>query len=301
MAAAEDLARDFSAEGATWGRGPGDLPFLTIETRQCAARVTPYGAHVCAWTPAGQTTSALFLSPRAVFAPGRAIRGGVPICFPWFANHPTDPAKPAHGFARTQRWRVTDLIADETGQVHLALRLAADDVTRTLWDAEFVATFTVSLGTALRMTLEVANEGARDIVYESALHTYLAVGDVEQVRITGLEDTRFIDKVDGGRERRAGRAPLTLTGDTDRVYLDTTATCVVDDPVLHRRIHVEKRNSSTTVVWNPGAAKAQSIPDIGESWRHFICVETANTSPHAVRLPPNARHTTTAHLTLPPR
>jgi glucose-6-phosphate 1-epimerase len=300
MPALDDLARDFSAEGATWERGPGGLPFLTIETARCAARVTPYGAHVCEWAPAGQGP-VLFLSPRAVFAPGTAIRGGVPLCFPWFAAHPSDPAKPAHGFARTRAWEMVDVIADETGQVHVGMRLAADAATRALWDAEFEASFTISFGTTLTMTLAVENVSAREIRYETALHTYLEVGDVEQVRLRGLEGAPFIDKVDGGREKRSGAEPLALAGDTDRVFAGTTAACVVDDPVLRRRIRVEKRGSDSTVVWNPGREKGEAVADIGEAWQRFVCVETANCGPHAIRLAPGDRHAMTASLSVLPR
>lgn len=277
------------------------MTFVVVETERCHARLTPYGAQLCQWTPAGQPASALFLSPRAVFTEGKAIRGGVPVCFPWFGNHPTDRTKPAHGFARTRMWEMADVIADETGQVHVGLRLTDDAATRALWDAEFEASFTISFGTTLTMTLAVENLGAREIAYESALHTYLHVGDVEQIRISGLEDTPFIDKVDGRREKRSAADPLALTGDTDRIFAATTAACVVDDPVLRRRIRVEKRGSATTVVWNPGAAKGEAVPDIGEAWRRFVCVETANCAPHTTQLAPGARHAMTAHLAVTAR
>ena len=300
MATLDDLVRAFSADGVRWERGPGDLPFLVIETSHCTARLTPYGAHVCEWTPAGQTSPVLFLSPRAVFAAGTAIRGGVPLCFPWFAAHATDPAKPAHGFARTRMWRMADVIPDETGQVHVSLRLTDDAATRALWDAAFEASFTITFGTALTMTLAVENVGPREIAYESALHTYLEVGDVEQVRISGLENTPFIDKVDGGREKRSATA-ITFAGDTDRIYLATTTPCTVDDPVLRRMIRVEKRGSDATVVWTPGREKALGVRDIGESWRRFVCVETVNCGPHTVRLAPGERREMTALLATAPR
>jgi glucose-6-phosphate 1-epimerase len=294
----DDLARDFSADGAAWERGPGDLPFLVVQNDRCAARLTPYGAQLCEWTPVGQASSVLFVSPRATFEAGKAIRGGVPVCFPWFAAHPSDPTKPAHGFARTRLWEVTDVIADDAGQVHVALRLAADERTRALWDAEFTASLSVTLGATLTMTLDIENRSGRPIAYESALHTYLAVGDVEKVRIHGLERTRFIDKVDGMQEKVAGAEPLALTGDTDRVFLDTTAPCTVDDPVLGRRVRVEKGGSLVTVVWNPGREKGQAVPDIGDAWRRFVCVETASCGPHAIRLAPGARHAMTATINM---
>lgn len=153
--------------------GPGGLAFLVVDTGRCRARLTPYGAQVCEWTPAGQSTSALFLSPRAVFAAGHAIRGGVPVCFPWFAAHPLDLTKPAHGFARTRTWDLGDVARNDSGDTRVVLRLVSDAETHAYWNADFAASLTVSLGTSLAMTVEVENTGAEEITYEIALHTCL--------------------------------------------------------------------------------------------------------------------------------
>ena len=116
---------------------------------------------------------------------------------------------------------------------------------------------------------------------------YHTVGDVEQIRIHGLERTRFVDKVEHFKEKTAGDAPIGIVGEIDRVYLDTTAPCTVDDPVLGRQIRIEKDHSLATVVWNPGYEKGRGVADIGaEAWRSFVCVETANCRPHVVRLAP---------------
>jgi glucose-6-phosphate 1-epimerase len=289
-------------DGVVSELGPGGLPFLVVDTERCRARLTPYGAQLCEWTPAGQATSALFLSPRAVFAAGKGIRGGVPICFPWFAAHPSDATKPAHGFARTRQWQVGDVARDPAGDVRVVLRFASDADTRAYWNAAFAASLTVTLGTALAMTFELENTGAEDIAYEIALHTYLTVGDVETIRLRGLERARFVDKVDGGRGKVAGDEPLVFAGETDRVFLDTTATCTVEDPVLRRRIQVAKSGSLATVVWNPGPEKGPAVPDLGgDAWRRFVCVETASCGPHAVRLAPRARHAMTARIDVAPR
>jgi glucose-6-phosphate 1-epimerase len=284
-------------ESVRWDDGPGGLRFLTVETARCRARLTSHGAQLCEWTPAGQSTGALFLSPRSVFAPGKAIRGGVPVCFPWFGNHPTDPTKPAHGFARTRAWQVAEVVVDDERDARVVFRLIADDATRAHWNAEFAASLTFSLGASLAMTLEVENTSAGEIVYEAALHTYLAVGDVERIRIHGLEETRFLDKVEGMREKTTGAGPLTLMAETDRVFVDTSATCTVDDPVLGRRIRIVKTGSQATVVWNPWREKAEVMPDLGaDAWRRFVCVETASCRPHAIRLSPGARHAMSARV-----
>ena len=271
------------------------LPFLLVDTDRCRARLTPHGAHVCEWAPAGQTSSVLFLSPRAVFAAGKAIRGGIPVCFPWFANHPSDATKPAHGFGRTRSWEMSDIARDDADDVRVVFRLAADATTHALWPSDFVATLTATLGRALTVTLEVENTGAAELAYESALHTYLTVGDVETIRIHGLERTRFNDKVDR-LEKMSADAPLSVTGEVDRVYLDTTATCTVDDPLSARRIRIAKSGSQATVVWNPGGVKGVAMPDLGDAWRRFVCIETANCGPHVVHLAPGARHAMTMRL-----
>jgi glucose-6-phosphate 1-epimerase len=279
----------------------GVLPFLDVHTARCRARVTPFGAQVCEWTPAGQASPVLFLSPRVILSGARPIRGGVPVCFPWFGDHPSDATKPAHGFVRTRMWDIAEVTRDD--DVRMVFRLGADAETRALWDAEFVATLTVTLSTTLTMAFEVRNDGGADITWEAALHTYLAVGDVSAIRIAGLERTRYLDKPSGFREKRTDDDTLTFAGEMDRVFLDTEASCTIDDPLLHRRLVVAKRGSRATVVWNPGHEKGEAVPDIGDAWNSFVCVETANCGPHAVRLAPRAAHVMTAVIScedLPP-
>jgi glucose-6-phosphate 1-epimerase len=268
-------------------------PFILFDTPRCRARLTPHGAQVCEWTPAGQASPVLFLSPLAQFADGKAIRGGVPICFPWFGPHPTDARKPQHGFARTSAWQVDDKAQDADGIARVVFRLVSSDATRLLWNADFVARLTVVLDTSLQIALEVENSGNSAFVYEAALHNYLTVGDVTKVRVHGLEKTHFLDRTDGLSEKISGDAPLAFDGEVDRTFVNTTAACTVDDPVLKRKIHVHKIGSATSVAWNPGPAKGLALADLGPGWRHFVCVDTANCGPNAVRLEPGARHTMT--------
>jgi glucose-6-phosphate 1-epimerase len=280
--------------------GPGGLSFIHLDTPRCRARLTSHGAQLCEWTPAGQSSSVLFLSPRAVFAKDKAIRGGVPVCFPWFGVHATDPGKPQHGFARTRAWEVASIAQDPRqdpgGDTRVVFRLVSGPDTRVLWDADFVAQLTVVLGATLEMTFEVENTSKQPFVYEAALHAYLAIGDIAKVSVHGLEATRFLDKTDGQREKLSDAGPLTFDGEVDRTFINTTAACTVHDPVLERQIRIDKVGSGATVVWNPGLAKGQAMADLGDAWRHFVCVETANCGPLAVRLSPGARHTMTSRI-----
>lgn len=284
--------------GVRQENGPGGLPFLVVETDRCRARLTPYGAHVCEWTPAAQTSPVLFLSPRAIFARGSAIRGGVPVCFPWFAAHATDPSKPAHGFARTRLWTVGDVRRDASGDVQIVFELTADAETRALWTTDFSASLTVSLGTTLSMTFEVENRSSSPTTCEIALHTYVTVGDAARTKVFGLEQARYLDKVEGMREKPPSGAPVTFTGEVDRIYVDTTSACTIEDLILSRTIRIEKSGSPTTVVWNPGPEKGPAVRDLGEAWRNFVCVETAACRPRPVALAPTAHHTLTATISI---
>ena len=297
-ASVDVLARRFAVDGARWQDGPGGLPFLIVDGGACRARLTPYGAHLCEWTPPGQSRSVVFLSPRSRFTAGTAIRGGVPVCFPWFAGHRSDAAKPAHGFARTRAWDVAR-IAREDEAVAAELVLSADSDTRRHWAADFEARLSLRLGASLEMTLTVLNRGANAIAYEAALHSYFAVGDVETIAIRGLGGARFVDKVDRLAEKVQGSGPVSVRGEIDRVFLETSATCEVEDPVFRRRVRIEKSGSLATVVWNPGPVKGPAIADLGNDlWRHFVCVETANCGIHEVRLAPGGRHAMSARVSV---
>jgi D-hexose-6-phosphate mutarotase len=262
-----------------------EVKMIALDTREAEARVAVQGAHVTHWRPHGREP-VLFMSPRSVFAPGRSIRGGVPICFPWFAARADDPTAPAHGFARIRDWQPM-----ERTDTTLVFGLQSDEATRRLWPHDFRLRFHVRVGRTLELALEVTNTSAAPFTCETALHTYLLVGDVASVTITGLQDATYIDKVDGGARKRAGDGPLPFDGEVDRVFVGTNATCVVHDPALGRRIGVAKSGSATTVVWNPGPARAAALADLGpEAWRTMVCVESANAADDRLTLAPGAVH-----------
>ena len=280
--------------------GPGGLPRARVAGARADAEVYLQGGHVTRWQPHG-AAPVLFLSTRAAYAPGKAIRGGVPVVFPWFGAHPTDRQAPMHGFARSRPWRLASSGPGPGESVVLELMLEDDTATRALWPSAFSLRYRVSVGDALGLALEVVNTSPTPFTFEAALHSYLAVGDIRAVGITGLENTTYIDKVDGMTRKRHGAEPLRITGETDRVFLGTRARCVVDDRALDRRLSVDKTGSATTVVWNPWAAKAAGIADLEpDDWRRMVCVETANAADDAVTLEPGGRHVMTATLRVGP-
>jgi glucose-6-phosphate 1-epimerase len=277
--------------------GSGGLTRAVVTTAAATAHVYLHGAHVAHFQPAS-SAPALFLSPRSAFAPGRAIRGGVPVIFPWFGPNPDDPRAPDHGFARTAEWAVESVEVE--GEIAtLALALEASEATRAVWPHAFRLRYRISIGTALDLAVTVENRSPAVFSFQEALHTYLHVGDVEEASVRGLEDTTYIDKADNMARKAHGREPVRLRGLTDRVYLDTEHACEVDDPVLGRRLSIAKRGSRTTVIWNPGRDVARGMADLGaEAWRSMLCVETANAADNTVRLGPGQRHEMAARLTV---
>ena len=273
---------------------PGVLPRLLVKGTWGTGAVYFQGAHVAAWHPAASKTPVLWMSKKSSLQAGKAIRGGVPICFPWFGPHPVGTA-PLHGFARVLPWTLVGAGESAEGTT-LELELAGEGIAPE-WPHRFVATHRIRLGAALRMALEVRNTGSVPFSFEEALHSYFGVGDVRQVRVTGLERTEFLDKVGGFTRRSQGDDPVRFTGETDRIYLDTRAACVIHDPAGRREITIAKTGSDATVVWNPWIDKARAMPDFGdEEWPEMVCVETCNVNVHARTLAPGESHVMTAEL-----
>jgi glucose-6-phosphate 1-epimerase len=296
MSNASELNSKFGVPGVvTIDEGKGGLTRIRISGPAAEAEIYLHGAHVTHFQPKGQKP-VLFMSADSHFDHHKAIRGGVPVIFPWFGQNATDPKAPQHGFARTSPWSIRDIRANGHGVV-VTLALASSEATRRYWPHNFEATFTVSVGKALEMTMEIANTDASELSYEEALHTYLAVGDIKRTTIDGLAGRTFIDKVDKATRKIQPPGAFTLNGETDRVYLNTPDTVTVDDAANGRRLVVSKTGSASTVVWNPWIDKAKAMKDFGDDeWPSMLCVETANAADNAVKLTAAARHVMTAAL-----
>jgi glucose-6-phosphate 1-epimerase len=252
--------------------------------------IAAYGAHVLAWEPT-HTRPVLFLSPRSQYVPGKAIRGGIPLVFPWFGPKAGDPAAAQHGFARVREWQIDGAQVEADGTAHGEFALAQDESTRAIWPHAFAVRLVVRAGRALHMALDVRNRGAVPLTFEAAFHTYFAVSDVRQIAVHGLAHTEFVERYGRPGRQRQSVEPITFAGEVDRFHVNTTGTCVIEDPLWRRRIVVAKTGSRTTVVWNPGAEKARAMADLGDcAWTGFVCVETVCAGEDAVTLAPGATH-----------
>lgn len=271
--------------GLTFSPGNGGLTRAVIDTDACRAEVYLHGGHVTRWKPAGHD-EVLWLSQHAVFDGQKAIRGGIPVCFPWFANNkPVDrPDAPAHGYARTQRWGVLE--TNETdGQIQLTLGTTIND---------YALSYRIGFGRELDLALTVTNRAGTEQTFEEALHTYFTVSQIRRIMLTGLEGAQYLHTVAGANTLHTeGDSPITFTAETDRVYR-SAQNVVLHDPDLQRTIHIEKSNSDSTVVWNPWIDKAKAMSDFGEDeWPGMVCIESANITPNTVTLAPGATHTMT--------
>ena len=292
----DELNRRFGMVGvAEVVAGNGGLPKVRVTSALASAEVYLHGAHVTSWRPAGEE-EVIFLSEHSQWQDGLAIRGGIPICSPWFGNKADDPNAPKHGFVRIREWRLDSVTAEDDGTVAVTLTTESGEASRRWWPHEFRMEHRIVIGKTLHLDLTVTNTGDATFDFAEALHTYFHVGDARMVRVRGLDGVTYQDNVDGNREKvQAGE--LAFTGPTDNVYLNTRGSVELVDPRLRRTIRTEKFHSATTVVWNPGAQGAAALVDLGDDeWERMVCVEACNVRGLAVSLGAGQAHTMTAVL-----
>jgi glucose-6-phosphate 1-epimerase len=272
--------------------GAGGLPRLQLASADGArAEIYAHGAHLSSWVPAGGVER-LYLSGGARFAPGAAIRGGVPVIFPQFAG---EGPLPKHGFARVLPWEPVAVTPEEKS-VSAVFRLVDNAATHQSWARAFLAELRLRIGGAgLEVSLAVENQDAAAFSFTAALHTYLRVEDIAAVRLHGLQGLRYRDTARGGVEGREAAASLAIEGEVDRIYFDAPPRLELVEP--DRGLAIESPGFADTVVWNPGAERAADLKDLDAGgWRHFLCVESAVIGT-PVQLAPGGRWSGTQRLT----
>ncbi|HEY4414071.1 MAG TPA: D-hexose-6-phosphate mutarotase [Verrucomicrobiae bacterium] len=264
---------------------PDSLPRIRVTSQASTAEVYLHGAHVTQFQKTGEPPL-IFLSRKSFFTAGKAIRGGVPICFPWFGAR---EGNVMHGIARLSEWEVAGTAVEADGSVKLELILPESRLTQAGWPVAKV-TFIVTVGATLTMELQVENTSAQDFVFEDCLHTYFAVGDISQVTIHGLKGVEYLDKTDNFARKPETSDAFPITGETDRVYLNTTGAVEIHDASFRRKISVEKSGSTSTVVWNPWIKNAQAMADFGaDEYKEMVCVESGNVKDSQITLAPGKK------------
>ena len=267
-----------------------------VETSKGTMEVAHQGAQLLFWTPKGQVP-VIWLSPQAKFKSGKSLRGGSPVCWPWFGSHPENNSLPSHGFARNLKWRVL-----ETSQLGDAVRITmifeAGEEQQKYWPHLAELTLSITMGEALEMALTTHNTGKTQFTISQALHTYFNVGDIAKIRLEGLDGKEYIDKVDGETLRQQ-HGVITIDREVDRIYLDCAEDLVIVDEVLKRRVRIARQGSNSVVVWNPWVEKGAAFGDMGEEgYRNMLCVETTNAAKDTVTLKPGESFTQLSLYTL---
>ncbi len=255
-----------------------------------------HGAHVTSWKPAGND-EALFVSSKSRWEEGQAIRGGIPICFPWFRAKSDDERAPAHGFVRTKTWHIESIAENENG-VAVTMFTQSDEHTRKWWPAEFRLVHCVTFGSELRLELICRNTGTTPFRFEEALHTYNRIADIGNARLLGLDGVTYLDNTESNKEKTQ-RGDVIITSATDSAYCNTQNNVDLLDADKKRRIRLRKEHSLSTVVWNPWNEAAARLHDLGDGeWKQFLCVEASNMLDAAIHLAPGQEHRMAAVLTV---
>lgn len=287
--------------GLSFDESADGLVTVRIENELASASLALQGAHLIHWQPTHAADPVLWLSKRARFGHGRSIRGGVPICWPWFGAHPTDEKLCPHGFARIMPWHLTESEVLEDGATQLRLQLLDTPAAQQKLPHPHELSLTVEIGSTLKMMLATTNMGGEPFAITEALHTYFQISDIDGVHIEGLSGYEYADKVTGF-SRGIQQGDIRFSHEYDRVYMNTVSDCTIVDPGLKRRINIAKSGSRSTVVWTPGQVKAEELHDIGpgDDWRRMICVESANALDNVVNVSPGETHVLTVEYSTEP-
>lgn len=278
----DQLQQQFAIpEAVRFEPGEGGLTRAVLISPAARGEIYLYGAHAASYQRTGEPEM-IFLSDHSYFEPGKEIRGGIPICFPWFGDH----GEPKHGVARTQSWEVANTyVTNDSVTIELTNTIVPYEVR-----------YRMTVGPTLEVAMLTRNAGGEAATFELALHTYFAVSDVGEIEVAGLEGRGYLDKVQDFAECTQ-EGPIRFEGQVDRVYQHTDDTCTIRDPGHERAIVVEKENAHSTIVWNPSPEK--KLADLGEeSWRAFVCVESGNVHGDAVTLQPGETQETVARYTI---
>jgi glucose-6-phosphate 1-epimerase len=274
-----------------------NFKILEIKHATANAKIAIQGAHIIDWQPSGHSPI-LYLSPQAHFTKNKAIRGGIPICSPWFNAHPSEPELPAHGLMRQQDWNL--LRVDETTDyVDILFQIQLNPISHQ-WEHSLLAHLAIRLSSELEITLHTENTGHSPFTLSEALHTYLEILDIHQVSISGLQNTPYLNTVGTPTELIDEEPSLCFDQEIDRIYHSTSGV-ILRDPALKREIIIDKLGSNSTVIWNPWIEKSKRLTDLpDDGYQQFVCIESANAASGSIALAPQHSHTISTRIGVKP-
>lgn len=270
-----------------------DLQYLKINNPLAEATVSLQGAHVSWWRPKSTSEDVLWLSTNARYEKGRSIRGGVPIVWPWFGQHPTNNSYCVHGFARVIPWELTKSEDLKNGVTKLYLKMKPTDEVKKQLTYNFTLELIITIGESLSLSLTTKNESLFPFTISEGFHTYFYISDIQNIKIQGLESAVFANKVANFNKGIETGDILFSEQEFDKVYLNNSNDCYIQDEEFNRVITVKKSNSGSTVIWAPGEEKVKKMSDMGgeNEWRRMVCVESVNALENNVVIYPGKSHT----------
>lgn len=285
----EQLNNQYSiANQVKFEAGEGGLPFIHVNNGKATALISIYGGQVLAFQPKHANSDLLFLSKLAYYQSGKAIKGGVPICWPWFGPDPEGLNRAAHGFMRNRLWEVVETTETAEGSTRVVLGLSDTAETQSIWPRAFVLQLEITVGESLNLVLITRNTGSQAFAITQAFHTYFSVSDINQVAVLGLENTQYIDKVNDNQQINQTGA-VTINSEVDRIYLDVGNELIIQDAALKRRIYITSKGNRTAVVWNPWAKISAEMADLqDDDYLRFVCVEITNAATDSVNIQPGS-------------
>lgn len=284
----QQLNRKFSIEDqVSIIEGKGGFSVIQVNNSKASAQISVYAGQVLSYKPASQSEDVLFVSENAYFKQGKAIKGGIPICWPWFGAALKE-GNPDHGFVRNNSWKILTIDNLENGDTKILLQFKDNEHTRELWPYSFQLTLEIVIGDSLTLELLTRNTGKEAFTITEALHTYFNVGDAGEVKVLGLEQAEYLDKTeDFIKVCQVGA--ITLSEETDHIYTDVKHDLLIDDPVFDRKIKISSSGNKNVVVWNPWKKASAEMADLDENdYKNFVCLEIANAATDVVDIQPNS-------------
>ena len=281
-----ELNRRFGIDGQlAFEAGPGDLVQAVVTSPKAHATISTYAGQVLSFRPTSAKDDLLFVSAKAYRQAGKAIKGGIPICWPWFGSDPNGKGGPGHGMARTSQWQVTGSRQLDNGDIELKLGFAIEPGAYEYWSLPLSLELVVTVGEALSLEMLTSNDSDAEVQLTQGFHSYFAVGDIAKVGVNGLDGVAYIDKLnESAEEIQSGR--VEISGEADRIYHGRIGELTIDDASLGRRILIQHEGSASAVVWNPWIDTARAMADLDDrDYERFVCVETVNAGPDLVSLP----------------
>jgi len=283
----EQLNTDFGIDGQLkFIRGHGGLPFIEVNNKSASALISIYAAQVLSYKPIEAEEDLLFLSEHSYYEPGKAIRGGIPICWPWFGPNPQDLEGLSHGFVRNDYWTVVDVSALSAFETKVTLNFTQSNLRDTPWPYKYALELEISIGNELNLQLLTRNLGHQAFTLTQAFHSYFKIGSIDQIMILGLEGSDYIDKCDEDTQKHQTDL-LMINAEVDRIYNGFENTLTIEDTVLKRRIEIRSSSHKSAVVWNPWLIRSVELDDLApESYQFFVCLETGNIGANDIELLP---------------